>query len=159
MGRALSALWTFCAGAQRPGELQRVCLEHAPWKGSVASSGRAGAGSKDSYPAAEWAEEKPLFEKKAKVDLVLQHWFSSFNQPAKSGFQLMRFHQEPAWFPRLIPPLHSHKHCAEEDKGITKNQLMGELDSLLYSHITISVLPCLPSPICSKLNMPLLSWG
>lgn len=69
MGRALSALWTFCAGAQRPGELQRVCLEHSPWKGSVASSGRAGGGSKDSYPAAEWAEEKPLFERKQKWTL------------------------------------------------------------------------------------------
>lgn len=37
----------------------------------VASSGKAGAGSKDSHPAEERAGGKPLFEWKAKVDLVL----------------------------------------------------------------------------------------
>lgn len=152
MGRALSPPWTFCAGAQRPGELQRVSLEQSPWKGSVASSGKAGAGSKDSHPAAEWAEGKPLFEKKAKVDLVHQCWFSLFNQPTKPSFQLMRFHQEPAWFPRLIPPLHSHKHCAEEKKGVTKNPTNGRVGQFaLQSHHNFSLaLPSKPNMFKAK---------
>lgn len=103
LGSCKGFVWTF------PSE--RLC---------VASFGKAGAGSRDSHPAAEWEEGKPLFEKKAKVDLVLQYWFCLFNQPAKPSFQLMRLYQEPGWFPKLIPPPHSHEQCAEEDNWVTK---------------------------------------
>lgn len=103
LGSCKGFVWTF------PSE--RLC---------VASFGKAGAGSRDSHPTAEWGEGKPLFEKKAKVDLVLQYWFCLFNQPAKPNFQLMRLYQEPGWFPKLIPPPHSHEQCAEEDKWVTK---------------------------------------
>lgn len=72
MGRALSTPRTFCAHVQRPEELQRVPLDISNGKLCVASSGKAGTGSKGSHPAILWAEGKPLFEKKAKVDLVLQ---------------------------------------------------------------------------------------